>query len=231
MVLNVLHSIGDILFCEPIYRHYWMKEGIKPTVIVRDHLMWLQNYIESAKFLAASKWNGDIDNNVMTENYIPLRFANQVLRGYDKHDHHDFENCMPDKYLLCGLNPDKWMEIQLLFDIERSRMLFADLDLSSEENYVVVNPFSQAGKIEIFPDCKHRIIEMKTIEGYYVLDWAMIMLLAKENHHVSTSTFFIMEALKGYIGKTVIYARPNEDGLKGISKLNTSFTWEKGIAS
>jgi len=133
MVINILHSIGDILFCEPIYRHFWMKEGIKPTVVIRDHLMYLQEYIESARFLPVSHWNGDIDNAEKTDSYLPLRFANQCLRGYSKFFHEDFENCMPDKYLLAGLNPDKWMDLQLNFNIEKSRMLFADLDLSSEE--------------------------------------------------------------------------------------------------
>jgi len=68
---------------------------------------------------------------------------------------------------------------------------------------------------------------MGDIPGYNVMDWAPIMLLAKENHHVSTSTFFILEALKDYKGKIFIYARSNEDGLRGISKLNTSFSYTK----
>lgn len=226
MVINILHSIGDIIFCEPIYRHYWQKEGIKPTVVIRDHLMWLQEYIESAKFLAASKYHNDIDDATKTDNYLPLRFANQAVRGYDKFDHHDFENCMPDKYVLAGLDPELWKTLQLNFYVDRSGELFAHLDLSSDEDYILINENCQAGKININPKTNMRIIRMVDVPGYTVCDWAMVMLLAKENHHVSTSTFFLLEALKDYRGKIFIYARPNEDGLRGISKLNPSFHYK-----
>jgi len=225
MVINILHSIGDIIFCEPIYRHFWLRDGIKPTVIIRDHLMWLQDYIESAKFLKASQWTGDIDNNIPTDNYLPLRFANQIVRGLDKNDHHDFENCMPDKYILAGLDPELWKTLKLTFDVERSRELFAILELAGDQDYIVVNEHCQAGWVEIKPEPKHRIVRMYDVPGYNVLDWAPIMKLAKENHHVSTCTFFILEALKSLNGEVFIYPRPNEDGLRGISKLNPSFNY------
>lgn len=225
MIINILHAIGDIIFCEPIYRYYWERDGIKPTVVIRDHLMWLQDYIESAKFLRESQWNWDIDNNVPTDNYLPLRFANQIIRKLDKNDHSDFENCMQDKYILAGLRPDLWKELALTFNIERSRELFAHLDISSDDDYIVVNERSQAGQVEIKPEPKYKIVRMYDVPGYNVLDWAPVMLLAKENHHVSTCTFFIFEALKDYKGKIFIYPRPNEDGLRGISKLNPTFTY------
>jgi hypothetical protein len=225
MIINILHSIGDILFCEPIYRHFWTKDGIKPTVIIRDHLMWMQDYIESARFLPASQWNGDIENAEKTDNYLPLRFANQIIRGFDKYYHDDFSNCMPDKYLLAGLDPNKWKELELKCSLEKSRELFAILDLSSEDDYILVNEHCQAGWVEIKPEPKYKIVRMYDVPGYNVMDWAMIMLLAKENHHVSTSTFFILQALKDYKGEIFIYPRPNEDGLLGISKLNPSFKY------
>lgn len=222
MVINILHSIGDIIFCEPIYRHFWKVDGKKPTVIIRDHLIWLQDYIESAKFLRESQYAGSIDNMKKTDTYLPLRFANQYLRGHDRFYHGDFENCMPDKYMMAGMNPDLWLGLQIQFDIEKAKGLFAALDLSSEDDYIVVNKHCQAGWVDIKPETNYRVVEMYEVPGFNVCDWAMIMLLAKENHHVSTSTFFILQALTDYKGKIFIYPRPNEDGLRGISKLNTN---------
>lgn len=79
--------------------------------------------------------------------------------------------------------------------------------------------------MDIKPETEYRVVEMFEVPGFNVCDWAMIMLLAKENHHVSTSTFFIMQALTDYKGKIFIYPRPNEDGLLGISKLNTNIPY------
>lgn len=101
MVINQFHAIGDLLFCEPIFRYYWKKNGVKPIVPVRDHLMWLSDAIESADFRPMSKFELDYDSmEINNPDYLPLRFANQILRGLDANDHSDFENCMLDKYLL-----------------------------------------------------------------------------------------------------------------------------------
>ena len=65
---------------------------------------------------------------------------------------------------------------------------------------------------------------MRELNGFTLIDWMAVMERATENHHVSTSTFFLFEVLKL---KTPIhlYARPNEDGLRGISNLNQSFDY------
>lgn len=226
MVINILHSIGDILFCEPIYRHYWEKEGVKPTVVIRDHLLYLQDYIESASFIGASKWNGNIDDMEMRPGYLPLRFANQIMRGLGPHEHHDFENTMPDKYVLAGLPVEMWKDMQFMFYPERSGALFSHLGIHGKSKYILVNERSQAGNIDLSGiENKEgwQVIKMHDVPGINVMDWAMVMLLAHENHHVSTSTFYVMQALKGYKKKFYVYARPNEDGLKGISKLEPDF--------
>ena len=67
---------------------------------------------------------------------------------------------------------------------------------------------------------------MEHINGFTLLDWAYVMVFAKENHHVSTSTFFMMQAVSNqfkFDSKVFLYPRPNADGLRGISKLNPSF--------
>jgi hypothetical protein len=229
MVINQFHSIGDILFIEPICRHFWNKNGEKPILPVRDHLIWMANYIESAEFVPMSKTVMDYDSlETSNPDYLPLRFANQIIRGLKPDDHSDYSNAMPDKYKLVGLELDNWKTLQFQFYPDRSALLFAHLNLSSNEDYVFVNEHSQAGKITINPKTNMRIVRMETIPGFTVLDWTGVMLCAKEHHHISTSTFYMLEAMKGLHDANIpifIYPRPNDDGLKGISKLNPSFKY------
>lgn len=229
MVINQFHAHGDILFCEPIFRHYWNKNGERPIVPLRDHLMWFADYIDSAQFVPMSKFELDYDSmEVGNPDYLPLRFANQIMRGLAPDDHTDYSNTMPDKYKLAGIPLERWKELRYEFHPEKSKALFALLNLSSDDDYIFVNENSQAGNISINPNTDMRIIKMQQIPGYNLLDWTAIMLCAKEHHHISTSTFFMLEAMKGlHEEKTPIYLypRPNDDGLKGISKLNPSFQY------
>lgn len=224
MILNQLHSIGDILFCEPIFRNYWQRDGVKPMVPIRDHLFWMSEYIESANFIKESdaiKAGMDLECTEVSPGYMPLRWANQILRGYDKNDHHDFENMMLDKYRLCGLDPMLWKTLEIKFNYSKAFILVNSYN--ADERRVVINTHSQAGEIKVGSIG----IPMSNKRDFSVLDWVYLIAGAEENHHVSTCTFFIFQAIFnqviGGIRDIHLYARPNEDGLRGISQLNPDF--------
>lgn len=232
MVINQFHAIGDILFCEPIFRHFWNKNGEKPIVPLRDHLMWLAEYIESANFVPMSKFKLDYDSMEMSNpDYLPLRFANQIVRGLAPDDHTDYANTMPDKYILCGLDPMLWKTLKINFNYQK--LLELTCKVSGTKNidgHILINENSQAGKINIDSSMfsGETIMKMKEVPGYTVIDWALTILNAKENHHVSTCTFYIMQALcnqYAFRSKVFMYPRPNADGLQGISKLNPDFKY------
>lgn len=231
MVINQIHAIGDILFLEPLFRYFKNKNADKPIVPVRDHLMWITEYIHSAVFIPMSKFKLDYES-VKTHNpdYFPARFANQILRNLDKNDHHDFENMMLDKYRLAKLDPFLWKTLDIKFSTHKGMELFNRLRLKSGE-YILVNENSQAGTVEINPETNLEVIKMLQIPGYSVVDWFYVMLHAAENHHVSTSTFYVLQAIKNkyeFNSKIVIYPRPNEDGLRGISLLEPTFNYTHG---
>ncbi len=225
MVINQIHAIGDILFCEPIFRHYWNKNGERPIVPLRDHLLWLGSYIDSANFVPMSTFNLDYESMDMSNpDYLPLRFANQIVRGLDRNDHSDYANTMPDKYILCGLDPDLWKTLKINFKPEK--MYALKKELVHVQDFNLINNHSQAGVLEIEVNNGRYNIEMQNKPGYTVLDWGDIMMQAKENHHVSTSTFYVLQALYNqydFDSSIYLYPRPNMDGLQGISKLNPSF--------
>lgn len=226
MVINQFHAIGDLLFCEPIFRHFKNINGEKPIVPVRDHLMYFSEYIDSARFVPMSKFQLDYESTDITnKDYLPLRFANQIVSGLKKDDHSNYENTMPDKYLLAGIDIEKWKDLKINFNIKKCQDLFKKLNIDSE--YILVNNYSQAGTTDIKPKSNCKIIYMENIPGFTVMDWALVMMKAKENHHVSTSTFYVMQAACNFFGRYngdfYIYPRPNDDGLKGISKLSVDY--------
>lgn len=232
MVINQPAAIGDILFIEPICKHFHNLKGQKPILPVRDHLLWTKNYIESAEIVPLSTFAMDIDSDT-TDNpdYLPLRFANPIYRKLNKWDYSDFENCMPDKYLLSGLDPEKWLSLNIKFDFNKGMKLMQQLDVKQSDDFILINKNSQAGRVNIkIHNSKIKIIEMSEVPGYNVVDWALLMLKAKENHHVSTSTFYIMQAITNqfeFKSQVFLYPRPNEDGLRGIAKLNPTFKFIK----
>lgn len=186
--------------------------------------MWIQHYIESAQFTDAQVDNtGDMTHN---DWQINLRYANQIFRGYDPHDHHDLENMMLDKYRLLGLPEELWKNLDVNFDLEKSNKLHVITTV--HKKYMLVNNNSQAGTINAkpYPHPYYRVF-MHEITGFSLIDWWKTIYEATENHHVSTSTFFLMQAIKNkypdWNAPCYIYPRPNENGLRGISQLNPTF--------
>lgn len=232
-IINCIGGYGDVLFCEPIFRRYWKLDGQKPIVIIHQHQMWIQEYIESAVF---TKDLGifTVNDFIHSEEFINLRYANQIFRGYGPHDHHDLENMMLDKYRLLGLPEDLWKTLDIkLTDKKGNIIMFANATIGSsmapKTKWILINEMSQAGSIKINPRLPEnsRIVRMSFESGQNLIDWAYRIYQVTENHHVSTSTFFLMQAIKNkypeWNAPCYIYPRPNEDGLRGISQLHPDF--------
>lgn len=237
-IINCVGGHGDVMFCEPIFRWFWQRDVVKPQVIIHDHQMYFKDYIDSANFIPKSN-HPEADNPTLhrTDNFrsienINLRWANQIYRGYAPHDHHDFANVMLDKYRLLGLPEDLWKTLNINFDIRIPQCKGVDLAMKLNVlptlKYALLNQNSQAGKANVAkPGLQVYKIHMEEIPGYNVIDWWYLIWSARENHHVSTSTFYLMQAIKNKLQEwnapCYIYPRPNDDGLLGISQLKPDF--------
>ncbi len=227
-IINCVGGYGDILFCEPIFKYFLKKDGERPFVIIHPHQMWIQTYIESARFdchIPEYFQTGSLFHN---EEDINLRYANQIFRGLGPDDHHDLENMMLDKYRLLGLPEDLWksLDIKIYGVGAKYDKLYRQYFPIYWNNYHVLNESSQVGTIKLNSGHMHTI-RMSEQPGYNVIDWWMLIHKAFENHHVSTSTFFLMQAIKNkfpeWNAPCYIYPRPNVDGLRGISQLKPDF--------
>lgn len=236
MVINQPFGLGDIIFLEPLFRHYWKRDGVKPILPVRDQFIGIAEAFESVTMVPLSKSGMNIDQVEFTipGDYLPLRFANQIFRGHQMHDHNDLENMMMDKYRLVGLDPMMWRSIELLLNEDKAYSLYKRIQaldgLGPFEKFIVINEDSAAGNIKISPTSRYKIVKMRPIDNYTVIDWWMMIYLAEENHHVSTSTFHLMQAIVNQYPSFAkkakyIYPRPNYDGLRGISQLKPTFDY------
>lgn len=222
-IINNIAGHGDVMFCEPIYKYFWQRDGIKPTVIIHDHQMFFKDYIESANFIPASQMPQLRDDANMREGYVPLRWASQIHKGYALDYHDDFENVMLDKYRLLGLSEDLWKTLNV-----KLNSAFQNEDFIKNINKsFIFNSHCEIGTINIPFPTEIGCVLMRKTKGYNLIDWWLPIFLAKENHHVSTSTFYLMQAIKNkfpeWNAPCYIYPRPNSDGLRGISQLKPDF--------
>lgn len=228
MIIDQPASIGDILFIEPIVKSMvaiWQH----PVLPVRDHLYFLGSYLD-IPIDKLSKYSPDFLHEQPNNCILNLRHANQIMRNHPLHYHDDYENCMPDKYTMAGLPLHIWTSLNINFNYKKGIQLYKELGLKEGEKYILINNHSQAGTLNIKVQTKYKVVKMEFISDYNVLDWWYVMLKAQENHHVSTCTFFIFQAIANqYIldSKIFIYPRPGPDGLRGISKLNPTFKFIK----
>lgn len=224
--INCISGYGDLMFCEPIFRHFYEQTGEKPIVYIHQHQMWTQQHIESAFFRPANECDFNGEDMLHSETKINLRYANQIFRGYGPHDHHDLENMMLDKYRLLGLPENLWKTLQLTFNPQRAVELTIEAFNGNAlvEPYVVVNNNCQIGTIDIKPVTDHKIVYMNEISGFSLIDWYFVLKFAKEIHTVSTSVFYLLQAMQVEC-PVYIYPRPNEDGLRGISQLKPTYNY------
>lgn len=227
-IINCVGGYGDILFCEPIFRHFWKQDGKKPYVIIQQHQMWIKDYIESADFTSKCPEYFLTGSKLHTPSLINLRYANQILRGLGPDNHYDLENMMLDKYRLLGLPEDLWksLDIKIYGVAAKYDKLYRQYFPIYWNNYHLLNESSQVGTIKLNSSHMHTI-RMSERPGYNLIDWWMLIHKASENHHLSTSTFFLMQAIKNkfpeWNAPCYIYPRPNVDGLRGISHLKPDF--------
>lgn len=211
ITINQPAGVGDILFLEPLLRMLSRDHEIEMPVV--DQYAWIAEHIPYVNF---TPYRCQFDSYVQkfTATYYPFRFANPIFRGLGLHDWSDMENCMLDKYRILGLPETMWMDLQLVRNRFREKSLFEHL--GSPTDFILVNEHSRVGDCKIKLETDLPVIYMQAIDGYSVVDWCIMMERAKENHHVQTSTLFLLHML-GVDAK--IYPKPDEDGMRGILDL------------
>lgn len=225
VIINQFFGLGDILFIEPIYRHFH-NEGYEVIAPVNPEHLWIAEYIPYVKFENKNKFDMDYENPV-TEykgiKVIPLRFAHPLLRNYDLHYGDERKNWMPDKYTYLGLDVELWRTLKFERNEERENKLFDLLDLKGKKyNFVNQNFGGSFEKVKIFPNNDLWNILLDKIDGYTLLDWGKVIENAENIYSVETSVIYYIESLNTKAKEFHLYPRmpflPNVDYMKDLLK-------------
>jgi hypothetical protein len=227
-IFNQYQGLGDILFCEPIARHLYGDGQNEIFWPINNEFMWLTDYIKYINFVPKS--NNRIDYESLHLGltspdvyYIPLRFANPIVRRLKPHDYSDQYHTMLDKYRMLGLPEDMWKTLKWERNLEKENRLYNLL--VKDENYILINSKWSDGNVSIETDSTFQRINMDILDGFTLFDWAKIIENASEIHTVATSNLFLLETLDLKADKVHIYPRkPRENNFDGISEfVNKNF--------
>jgi hypothetical protein len=227
-VFNQYQGLGDILFCEPIARHFYDNGKNEIFWPINDEFMWLTDYIKYINFVPKSSHHIDYESlhlGLLSDDvyFIPLRFANPIVRKLRPHDYSDQYHTMLDKYRMLGLPEDMWKTFKWERNLEKENELYNLL--IKDENYILINTKWSDGNVPIETDSSFQRINMDILDGFSLFDWSKIIENASEIHTVSTSNLFLLETLNLKANKVNIYPRrPRENNLDGISEfVNKNF--------
>jgi hypothetical protein len=215
-------GIGDILYCMPIFDEL-IKQGHKILWGVEPQFLSIAKHFPNVTFVDRSVLNLDYRRNdeyfIGNMKVIPLRFTDSILNV-------PYNLCMQSKYLYFGKEFNEWRKLKWVRDYDNEEKLFFDvLKLTNFESYNFINRtfrMNNSGYAKIAVDNGLRNIEMQNIEGFSLLDWAMVIENATHIHTVSTSTFYVMEILDLKATEINLYLRkPDEKNFDNISYLCT----------
>lgn len=224
IVPNQFFGLGDIIFEQTLMRDY-----LRPC----DKILWPveRQFIEGLN--RAYPWitfrdrrhiNIDYDRKdeyiVNDMKVLPLRWADSLMNV-------PYSDCMKSKYMLYGMDWTKWKEKSgWLRDMKREQDLWYLLGIHSGRPYNLLNTtFGSESQLNIPIVINNGLptVHMRTIEGFSLFDWAMVIQEAAHIHTVSTSIIYLLEILPLRAKTVNIYPRkPIEQDLRNVAYLLTS---------
>ena len=222
-IINQYFGIGDILFVEPICRHYW-KQGYEIVFPVISKYLWIQDYIPYINFVDKESYNIDYECQTITEiegNIIlPLRWSKEFMKSTS------YKDTMRNKYLMFGFDLEKWRDLTWIRHRWKEDKLMRHLGIEKGEKYNLINKNyysfeNKSVKVEIKNDYKN--IEMGFVEGFTLIDWGAVIENATEIHTVNTSILYLMEKYDLKAKEIHYYSRGNN----GIDFKNVDYLFSK----
>lgn len=153
---------------------------------------------------------------------LPLRWADSICKV-------PYSDCMKSKYMLYGMEWQSWrVHAMWQRDGQKEYELRNHLRLPSKYNLINRNFGSQSQlKAAIEVDNGLPNINMHTIEGFSLFDWAYVIENATEIHTVSTSIIYIMEMLQIRSESVHLYPRrPIEQGFENVEYILQKHRYE-----
>lgn len=196
LIIQQYFGLGDIIWGQTIANDF-IKGGYKVVWPVMPQLAeGLNRAYPNVLFIDYTLLKVDYENKNFYEidgvHYLPMRYSESLMsKPYKYH--------MESKYSFLGKDWRTWKEGAVF---ERSRAkeqaLLEELGIKPGDKFNLVSTIfgSKAEhKIDISVSNGFRNIEMVSIEGYSLFDWAGVMERAAEIHAVSSATLYLFEIL------------------------------------
>lgn len=183
-------GIGDILFVSPIVR----KLDYNIIWPVESHYLWIKEYVkqDNIEFVDASSFSS-FDSEIEVVNFLD---AERILRNLGNQI-----DCMTAKYVYANHDIEDWKKLYWERNLKKEYSLMESLGIKEGDSYNLINlNFAEPRlgyKINFTINNEFKNIYMDYREGYTLLDWGKVIENSREFHTVSTSTFYMVEFLKG----------------------------------
>lgn len=226
--VNQMRGLGDILFLVPLIREL-MNEGNKVIWPIVPEYMSIVSHFPDIDFRDWRTVQVDYNQTKMIGTQfgklIPYRFASENLGV-------GFNRMMRAKYDLYGHSYLIWRNLYYQRFKQREQALKQLVGATGE--YVVVNPHfgepARGMQSSINYQGPHKVVEMKLIDGYSLIDWLGVIEGAVECHVANSSIMYLLE-LMHHTNKIYVYKRRifNEVGFEHTSYLwsNPAFIFEQ----
>lgn len=222
VVINQPFGLGDFLFCIPIARDF-IKQGYKVIWPVIPAYQNINRHFPDITFVNKDMLNIDYERKDEYEvngmRVIPLRWSYEILRL-------PFRDCMKSKYMLFKQDWRRWRECTWSRDTTNEDYLYYNvLGLTDDSKYNLINATfrnDRSGRVGVAVNNGFENIELRSIEGFTLLDWCKVIERAQTIHTVSTSINYLIELLNLKASEVHLYVRkPDERDFRNISYLFT----------
>lgn len=205
-------GLGDIIFCQEIANDF-IRQGYKVLWGVEPQFVSIQKHFPKVTFIDKSLINVNYALPVIHQHgnliVYPLRFTDSLCGV-------PYKDCMKSKYIFFGKAWQKWRNVknEMVRDTEKEKELFYNvLGFKDGEQYVLTSDTFKSnfsGKISFVIETEFKIVELKSIEGFSLIDWSMVIENATEIHAVSSSILYLLELLTLKTNEIHLYRRPTE---------------------
>ena len=211
-IFNQFRGLGDILFIMQIAQEEVAK-GNRVLIPVESHYLPIKKHFPGVEFIDKKDLN--IQYKSMQEHNveflgvkwrtIPFRFANDILNV-------PYTECMKAKYWFWDLYVNgalpigfqknegwrRWNEYNFLRDQQAEEKLFSYLNPDNVP-FVLVNRNFRTNFSGKAQDMKIpsglKVVEMRNLNGFTLIDWSLLLERATEIHTVGTSINYLIEKL------------------------------------
>lgn len=207
--------------------HHFAKQGYSIEWVVMDEFVLAFQYAyPSINFFPVSSVPKSYMENrnigmVNGKLNIPIRFADSIMKV-------PYTECMKAKYMMYNLDWRNWKDNAIYQRNEaKENVLYHYLNPDNEPYNLVNNIFGSQSQLRtnITVNNDFQNIDMKTIAGYSLFDWSLLIERATNIHTVSTSIIYLLELLQLQAKEIHIYPRYPETHLKNVDYILTSHNY------